>query len=59
VGGSVHVSVMCHKGVALENLHSPAKRGLARACDAMSLMVASLTVAFFTTLFACSMHCAM
>jgi hypothetical protein len=41
------LAVMCHQGAALKNLPSPAQRELARACDALFFMVASLTVALF------------
>jgi hypothetical protein len=46
---------MCHQGAALENLPSLAQRELARACDALYLMVASLTVAL-SHLYVCVLH---
>jgi hypothetical protein len=46
---------MCHQGVALNNLPSPAQPKLARACEELSLIVASLTVALFH-LYVCVLH---
>jgi hypothetical protein len=55
VGGSMHVSVMRHQSVALENLPNHAQRELSRACDALPLMVTTLTVALLH-LHVCMLH---
>jgi hypothetical protein len=52
----MHVSMMRHQGVTLENLPNLAhQRELARACDALPLVVVALTVALFRLL-VCMLH---
>jgi hypothetical protein len=43
----MHASVMRHQGVVLENLPSHVQHYLSCACDALPLVVATLTVALF------------